>query len=245
MVGIYDENLRPLPPSFHFHFHSVGKGGFLWSVRRLACWKRGQESQLCAQNCSHIGSLFGLRFSSSLHAWASKCWFNWFQFWYVCDPFLKCVLQSSTPTHAGQQVSITLPVYPLLFPLAPPLVRWHVCSRVFSYLASPQLEVFPFVVTVVGPQQWQDVRPDYEHRTTNDRSALIALTHCQQWWNLTHVITIVIYFIVLNCCAVSELKGLTLVWVSLRWASRRSGAHPFWLEPSCGRKTGEKTLKMV
>lgn len=50
----------------------------------------------------------------------------------------------------------------------------------FSYLTSPQLEVFPLMVTVVGPQKGQDVRPECEHKNTKKRLALTALTRSEQ-----------------------------------------------------------------
>lgn len=58
---------------------------------------------------------------------------------------------------------------------------WPNCS----YLTGPQLEVFPFMVTVVGPQQWQDVRPEYGHEE-EERLVLPAWCRWCVWSYVLH-----------------------------------------------------------
>lgn len=50
---------------------------------------------------------------------------------------------------------ISFPVHPLIF---------NSNASRDSYLASSELEIFSLMIAVVGSQQWQDVRPEYEHK---------------------------------------------------------------------------------
>lgn len=54
------------------------------------------------------------------------------------------------------------------FTFSCPQAQFTVCT---FYLTSPQLEVFSFVVAVVGPQQRKDVRPEKMHKHKRQISA--------------------------------------------------------------------------
>lgn len=93
----------------------------------------------------------------------SWCWFNWFQFCYVRDPFHNGVCPAIQPAHTHRwAIANNSPCLSCYF-CPHCLLSGDRLRLSLSYLMCPQLEVFPFMVTVVGPKQWQDVRPEYKH----------------------------------------------------------------------------------
>lgn len=124
---VHDKTLL-VPPFLLPHFH--GKRGTVRYVNHVACYdlKNGDS----AEDSKHTAEVwivysFSVTIIHQRIKVLSYCQYN-----------RQCCEPEHTPTHCGA-------IFLCLFCLR--------CGYTISHLTSPQLEVLPLVVTVVGPQQ--------------------------------------------------------------------------------------------
>lgn len=117
-------------------------GGAWWYVNHSACYDLKNGG--CAEDNTHTEVLLSSGFLSPSSAGKSKSRFS------VNTRVRTANWSTHTHTHppTAEPVSLSHAAF---------LVVCFVCGETVSHLAGPQLEVFPFVVTVVGPQQRQDI----------------------------------------------------------------------------------------